>query len=74
MMAIGKVSLPAETDGKQLLNILYQKDWIIYAKAPFEGPHAVIEYPGRYTHKVATCLPAGRSVITGSALSMKMIR
>lgn len=56
----GEVQLPAKVDGQQLLNILYQKDWIIYAKAPFEGPHAVIEYPGRYTYKVATCLPAGQ--------------
>jgi hypothetical protein len=53
MIASGEVQLPAKTDGKRLLNILYQKDWIIYAKAPFGGPHAVIEYLGRYTHKVA---------------------
>jgi hypothetical protein len=25
----------------------------VYAKAPFGSPHAVIEYLGRYTHKVA---------------------
>ena len=53
MIASGDVQLPAKADGKQLLNILYQKDWIIYAKAPFGGPHGVIEYLGRYTHKVA---------------------
>ena len=41
------------TDVRGLLHLLYQKDWIIYAKAPFGGPHAVIEYLGRYTHKVA---------------------
>ena len=41
------------TDGKWLINLLYQKEWIVYAKAPFGGPHAVIEYLGRYTHKVA---------------------
>ncbi|MEJ7736789.1 MAG: IS91 family transposase [Chitinophagaceae bacterium] len=41
------------TDIRALFNILYQKDWIVYAKAPFGGPHAVIEYLGRYTHKVA---------------------
>jgi hypothetical protein len=48
-----EVTLPAGTDAKQLLNVLYQKDWIVYAKAPIGGPHAVIEYLGRYTHKVA---------------------
>src|SRR5450631_1196571 len=45
--------LPADTEGKQLFNLLYGKDWIVYAKAPFGGPQAVIEYLGRYTHKVA---------------------
>ena len=53
MITKGEVTLPDYTDGKQLFNLLYQKDWIVYAKAPFGGPHAVIEYLGRYTHKVA---------------------
>jgi hypothetical protein len=53
MMAKGEVVLPDNTDSKQLFNLLYQKDWVVYAKAPFGGPHAVIEYLGRYTHKVA---------------------
>lgn len=47
------VKLMCGSDEKQLLNLLYNKDWIVYAKAPFGGPHAVIEYLGRYTHKVA---------------------
>jgi hypothetical protein len=53
MIAKGEVVLPENTDSKQLFNLLYQKDWIVYAKAPFGGPHTVIEYLGRYTHKVA---------------------
>ncbi len=32
---------------------LYNKSWIVYAKQPFGGPQQVIEYLGRYTHKVA---------------------
>lgn len=32
---------------------LYNKSWIVYAKSPFGGPQQVIEYLGRYTHKVA---------------------
>ena len=32
---------------------LYNKSWIVYAKTPFGGPQQVIEYLGRYTHKVA---------------------
>ncbi|WP_018616654.1 IS91 family transposase [Segetibacter koreensis] len=53
MIASGEVTLPEGVDAKQLLNVLYRKDWIVYAKAPFGGPHSVIEYLGRYTHKVA---------------------
>jgi hypothetical protein len=53
MIIKAEVLLPVNTDCKQLLNHLYRKDWIVYAKAPFGGPHAVIEYLGRYTHKVA---------------------
>ena len=41
------------SDVKSLTNILYKKDWIVYSKAPFGGPQSVIEYLGRYTHKVA---------------------
>jgi len=30
-----------------------KKDWVVYAKAPFGGPQHVLEYLGRYTHRVA---------------------
>ncbi len=40
-------------ENKQLLESLFQKDWVVYAKRPFGGPKQVIEYLGRYTHKVA---------------------
>lgn len=32
---------------------LYDKNWVIYAKQPFKGPEAVVEYLGRYSHKIA---------------------
>jgi Putative transposase/Transposase zinc-binding domain len=32
---------------------LFKTHWVIYAKRPFGGPKQVIEYLGRYTHKVA---------------------
>lgn len=35
-----------------LLEVRYKK-WNVYAKAPFGGPEQVLEYLGRYTHKVA---------------------
>jgi hypothetical protein len=53
MITKAEVILPDATLVKQLFDALYQKDWIVYAKAPFGGPQAVIEYLGRYTHKVA---------------------
>lgn len=53
MIDSGEVIPPNETDGKQLFDLLYKKEWVVFAKAPFGGPHAVIEYLGRYTHKVA---------------------
>ncbi len=36
-----------------LRETLYNKSWVVYAKQPFGGPQQVIEYLGRYTHKVA---------------------
>jgi len=31
----------------------YQRDWVVYAKPPFGGPHQVLKYLARYTHRVA---------------------
>lgn len=36
-----------------LLKSVKYKKWNVYAKAPFGGPAQVIEYLGRYTHKIA---------------------
>jgi len=30
-----------------------KKNWVVYAKKPFGSPHAVLDYLGRYTHRVA---------------------
>ena len=46
---------------------LRRTDWVIYAKPPFGGPQHVLEYLGRYTHRVAIsnhacwCLKMARS-------------
>jgi len=32
---------------------IYKKEWVVYAKRPFGGASQVIEYLGRYTHKIA---------------------
>lgn len=32
---------------------LYDSNWVVYAKAPFANPATVLEYLGRYTHRIA---------------------
>jgi Putative transposase len=32
---------------------LYRQDWVVYLKRPFGGPEYVLQYLGRYTHRVA---------------------
>lgn len=32
---------------------LFKTPWVVYAKQPFGGPLQVVEYLGRYTHKIA---------------------
>ena len=44
------------SDEIQLMNFidsLYHKDWYVYCKRPFKTTHSVLEYLGRYTHRVA---------------------
>ena len=36
-----------------LFKQLFAKPWVVYAKRPFLGPNQVLEYLGRYTHKIA---------------------
>lgn len=36
-----------------LIQSLFDTPWVVYAKRPFGGPDAVVEYLGRYTHKIA---------------------
>lgn len=38
---------------QQVLSSLLKAKWIAYAKRPFAGPQQVLEYLGRYTHRVA---------------------
>jgi hypothetical protein len=38
---------------KRFIRELYKTPWIVYAQEPFAGPEQVIEYLGRYTHRVA---------------------
>jgi hypothetical protein len=38
---------------RDLLRLHEDKEWVVYAKPPFGGPERVLEYLGRYTHRVA---------------------
>jgi hypothetical protein len=38
---------------RHLYNALHESDWVVYAKRPFAGPGQVLDYLGRYTHRVA---------------------
>lgn len=51
-IAVLKEQLPQQMT-KELVNDLYKHNWVVYAKQPFAGPQSVVEYLGRYTHKIA---------------------
>lgn len=54
------ISLPQD-----VINALYTKPWVVYAKQPFMGPQQVIEYLGRYTHRIAISNHRIRSIDDG---------
>ena len=45
--------LQAPTAFARYLAPMRQAEWVVYAKPPFGGPRHVLEYLGRYTHRVA---------------------
>ena len=51
---VGQISSLGDRSAfKALMNQLYSITWVTYCKRPFGGPKQVIEYLGRYTHRVA---------------------
>ena len=36
-----------------LLNDLYKMEWVVYSKPPFKNAETLIDYLGRYTHRIA---------------------
>ena len=44
----GKIAAPNNE-----IQALWKKNWIVYAKKPFGSPQTVLDYLGRYTHRVA---------------------
>ncbi len=65
--ALRKEQLLTKQEGQQL----FKKNWVIYCKQPFYGPAQVVEYLGRYTHKVAISnhriIDVGKDQVTFSA-------
>jgi hypothetical protein len=51
--AASSAPLADTTAQRRLFNTLYEKPWVVYAKRPFAGPAQVLDYLGRYTHRVA---------------------
>lgn len=46
-------SVPNYQAFQLLIDELYEKDWVVYVKEPFKSAQYVLEYLGRYTHRVA---------------------
>jgi hypothetical protein len=46
-------ALAAPKQFSRFVQTLRRQDWVVYAKAAFGGPAAVLRYLGRYTHRVA---------------------
>jgi hypothetical protein len=46
-------TLAAPHAQRHLINTLHEHPWVVYAKRPFAGPAQVLDYLGRYTHRVA---------------------
>lgn len=49
----GAASFETKRDFRKLVNQLWRKEWVVYSKEPFAGPEKVLDYLGRYTHRVA---------------------
>jgi hypothetical protein len=50
-LALLKLQLP--NVDQNLLNVCYRREWVVYCKPPFKNAACVVEYLGRYTHRVA---------------------
>jgi hypothetical protein len=51
---LGRAQALAVANGwNQLHDSLKRKKWVVFAKRPFSSPETVLEYLGRYTHRVA---------------------
>ncbi|MEM7575703.1 MAG: transposase [Bacteroidota bacterium] len=45
--------LPQQQQLRLVLDQAMRQEWVVYAKAPFAGPHKLLDYLGRYVKRVA---------------------
>lgn len=50
---IEKLKTKSPINYEQIRQDMWQRPWVVYAKRPFGSPKTVVEYLGRYTHKIA---------------------
>jgi hypothetical protein len=48
-----KLKAKSPVQYEQIRQELWKKPWVVFAKKPFGSPKSVVEYLGRYTHKIA---------------------
>jgi len=51
-----------------LIQSVFKAKWITYAKRPFAGPEQVLEYLGRYTHRIAISNNRIKSIDNGKVV------
>ncbi|MCF6186364.1 MAG: IS91 family transposase [Desulfobulbaceae bacterium] len=61
-----QLALPG--NGAALITGAGEKTWIVYAKKPFSGPEQVLEYLGRYTHRIAISNHRIKSIDNGKVI------
>ena len=50
----GKIAMLAtQRQFSRFIDSLRENQWVVYSKKPFAGPEQVLDYIGRYTHRVA---------------------
>lgn len=53
-IASGDMRLPVDNKNfHEIKDKAYSKEWVVYCEKPFGGPHALLNYLGNYTHRVA---------------------
>lgn len=61
-------TLVVPENGTELLKKAWEKTWISYAKQPFAGPEQVLNYLGRYTHRIAISNHRIKSIDNGKVV------